>query len=160
MRLTLLTVGRPSRQLAGALAEYEKRSRRYWRLSVVEIRSHRATTSLSVEAVIGRESASLLRRVPVDAQVIALTRSGEAWCSARLAAYLNDLALSGAPGAAFVVGGAFGLSPDLIRSADHRLALSSLTLPHDLARLVLAEQLYRAGTIIRNEPYHKAVDDR
>ena len=73
-----------------------------------------------------------------------------------MAKYLNELAVLGRSGAAFVIGGAYGLDRGLVGESRHRLSLSGLTLPHDLARLVLAEQLYRAGTIVRGEPYHKS----
>ena len=69
--------------------------------------------------------------------------------------YLESLALRSVPEVTFVVGGAFGLGAGVLKRANRRLALSAGTLPHELARLVLAEQLYRAGTIIKNEPYHK-----
>jgi 23S rRNA (pseudouridine1915-N3)-methyltransferase len=72
-----------------------------------------------------------------------------------LTRYLEKCALDSVREVAFLIGGAFGLSPDLIAEADRRLSLSGLTLPHEMARLVLAEQLYRAGTISRGEPYHK-----
>ena len=88
-------------------------------------------------------------------ELVALSRTGSRWSSRKLARYLNQLAISGAPGAAFVIGGAFGLDHGLLREARHTLTLSDMTMPHDLARLVLAEQLYRAGTIVRGEPYHK-----
>ena len=68
---------------------------------------------------------------------------------------LKSAGLAGGPGITFLIGGAFGLDPELVRGADHRVSLSTLTLPHAFARLLLAEQLYRAGTILRNEPYHK-----
>jgi 23S rRNA (pseudouridine1915-N3)-methyltransferase len=68
---------------------------------------------------------------------------------------LDAMATGAQAGAAFLIGGALGLSTDALRAAERRLRLSTLTLPHDLARLVLAEQLYRAGTIVRREPYHK-----
>jgi len=96
--------------------------------------------------------------VPAGVEIVALTRKGEAWSSTRLARYLEALAVQGRAGAAFLIGGAWGLAEDLLARASHRLSLSSLTLPHELARLVLAEQLYRAGTILRGEPYHKATD--
>ena len=86
---------------------------------------------------------------------MALTRTGRAWDSLELADYLGRLAAAGHPGPAFLIGGAYGLAEEALRAARHRLSLSAMTLPHDLARLVLAEQLYRAGTIRRGEPYHK-----
>ncbi len=156
MRLTLLAVGRPSALLAGAIGEYEKRAGRYWPLQVVEVREEKARKGLPLEQVKEAESARLLERVPAGAEVVALTRAGESWSSSRLAKYLEALALHGRAGAAFVIGGAYGLSDALVRQAQHRLSLSAMTLPHELARLMLAEQLYRAGTISRGEPYHKA----
>ena len=75
--------------------------------------------------------------------------------SRELAAYLEGLAVQSAPGVAFVIGGAFGLGPEVVDRSGKRLSLSSMTLPHEMARLFLAEQLYRAGTILRGEPYHK-----
>ncbi len=88
-------------------------------------------------------------------ETVALTRTGKLMTSTQLSAYLRTLALRASPGAAFVIGGAYGLSKDLVRRAGRKLSLSAFTLPHDLARLVLVEQLYRAGTIARDEPYHK-----
>lgn len=156
MRVWVLAVGRPGRVLGPAIEEYEARARRYWRLEVVEVREERALKGLPDSAVRGAESARLLERLPDGAEVVALTREGEVWSSRELAGYLEGLALGGGAGAAFLVGGAVGLDAKLLRRADHRLALSGFTLPHDLARLVIAEQLYRAGTIRRGEPYHKA----
>jgi 23S rRNA (pseudouridine1915-N3)-methyltransferase len=72
-----------------------------------------------------------------------------------LASFLGAEALRASPGVAFVLGGAFGLSDQVLERAQRRLSLSDLTLPHELARLVLTEQLYRAGTLLRGEPYHK-----
>jgi 23S rRNA (pseudouridine1915-N3)-methyltransferase len=87
--------------------------------------------------------------------VVAVDERGAAWSSEQLAAYLDSLGVQGKSGVAFLIGGPFGLSDDL-RQASHRLlSLSAFTLPHELARLVLAEQIYRAGTIVRGEPYHK-----
>ena len=76
--------------------------------------------------------------------------------SRELAGYLEGHAVRSSAGAAFVIGGAFGLDASVVTKARRTLSLSALTLPHEMARLVLAEQLYRAGTIVRGEPYHKA----
>jgi 23S rRNA (pseudouridine1915-N3)-methyltransferase len=158
LRLTLLVVGRPAPLLAGAIAEYERRAARYWPLDVVEVREEKARKGLPLERVRAAEAERLRERIPAGAEVVALTRSGEPWSSTRLARYLEALALHGRAGAAFVVGGAYGLAEELISGAGQRLSLSGLTLPHELARLFLAEQLYRAGTIVRGEPYHKAME--
>ena len=158
MKLTVLAVGKPAPLLAGAIAQYERRAGRYWTLEVVEVREEKARKGLPAEQVRAAESARLLERVAPGSEIVALTRAGEAWSSARLAQYLEALALRSSAGASFLIGGALGLNDELIGRAQHRLALSALTLPHELARLFLAEQLYRAGTIVRGEPYHKAVE--
>lgn len=158
MKLTLLVVGKPGPLLAGAIAEFERRAGWYWSLGVLEIREEKARKGLTAEQVRAAESARLLERVPPSSEIVALTRVGESWGSGQLANYLEALALRSSAGASFLIGGAYGLSDELIARAQHRLALSALTLPHELARLLLAEQLYRAGTIVRGEPYHKAVE--
>ena len=101
------------------------------------------------------EADRLLARLAGDARVVALTRTGGGMNSRELARYLERLAAEAVGNVAFVIGGAFGLSPRVRARADRTLALSPMTLPHEMARLVLAEQLYRAGTILRGEPYHK-----
>lgn len=158
MRITILAIGRPGRLFGEAIAEYERRARRYWTLDVVEVREERAGKGKSDEQVRALESARLLERVPEGAEVIALTRNGDAWSSTRLARYLESLAVEARPGAAFLIGGALGLDDAILSRAQRRLSLSPFTLPHELARLVLTEQLYRAGTIVRGEPYHKALE--
>lgn len=155
MKLTLLVVGRPDRLLREAIEEYEQRAARYWSLDVIEVKEERAHRNTPAERTREAESARLWERVPPGTEVIALTRTGDAWSSSRLARHLQQLALHGEAGATFVIGGALGLSDDVLKRADRRMRLSTLTLTHDIARLVLAEQLYRAGTIARNEPYHR-----
>ncbi len=75
--------------------------------------------------------------------------------SRQLARWLDRAAVGAEEGVAFVLGGAFGVAPEVLKAARHQLSLSHMTLPHEMARLVLVEQLYRAGTILKNEPYHK-----
>lgn len=157
MKLSIVCIGRPGRLTADAIAEYERRARRYWTLDVAEVKEERAVKGKTDAQIRAAESERLLERVPEGASVIALTRYGEGWSSDRLAKYLESLMLEARPGAAFLIGGALGVSDDALRHADRRLSLSPLTLPHELARLILTEQLYRAGTILRGEPYHKAV---
>lgn len=153
MKVAVAAVGTPRTPgVERAIAEYEERARRYFRLEVVEVAS--AATDDPSRAR-RREGEALARRIPEGLEVFALTRQGKGLTSRGLARYLDRLATYGRPGAAFVVGGAHGLSSAVRERADYRFSLSPLTLPHELARLVLVEQVYRAGTILRGEPYHK-----
>ena len=149
-----MVVGRVRGHLAPAVEEFEQRARRYWKLEVVEVDAG-AAGKRSPGEVMAAEEERILGRLPGAAEVVALTRTGGTMASEDLARWLGDLALRGSAGPAFVVGGAFGLGGGVLARAGRRLSLSPFTLPHELARLVLAEQLYRAGTILRGEPYHK-----
>lgn len=155
MKVVVAAVGRPGALVLPAIREYEARAGRYWKLETIEVKAERASQNRPVTDVRLQEAERLRATVPTGADVVALTRGGESWSSDRLARYLGELALRGGAGAAFLIGGAFGLDRGLVRAATHRICLSAMTMPHDMARLVLAEQLYRAGTIIRGEPYHK-----
>lgn len=151
----MLVVGRPSRLLSEAVEEYEKRAARYWPLEVVEVREERSGRNADPDRIRAAEGERLWERVPSGVETVALTRTGDALGSRELASWLQQRAVAGHAGIAFVIGGALGLPDDVIARCTRSLRLSSMTLPHELARLVLAEQLYRAGTIVRNEPYHK-----
>jgi 23S rRNA (pseudouridine1915-N3)-methyltransferase len=156
VKIWLLAVGRPGALLADAISEYEKRAARYWSFESIEVKEERAHKGLDEEQIRSGEAQRLLERVPAGAEILALTRDGKGWSSNDLARYFDDLAMSGRNGAAFMIGGALGLSDDLIRKANRQISLSTLTLTHEMARLLLTEQIYRAGTIARGEPYHKA----
>lgn len=155
MRISIVAVGRPGRLLAESIAEYERRASRYWSLDLIEVREERAGRGRSEAQIRAVESARLLERVPAGVEIVALTRGGPMWSSRQLAEYLDGLAVGSRPGAAFLIGGALGLGGEALDAAHRQLSLSPLTLPHELARLILTEQIYRAGTIVRGEPYHK-----
>lgn len=155
MRLVVVAVGRVRGGLGPAVAEYEKRARRYWKLEVLEVPAGGRSGGQAPDEVMAREAEKLLARVPEGLQVVALTREGKSMDSSALAGWLEERAVRSDAGVAFLIGGAHGLAPSVLERARRRLSLSPLTLPHEMARLVLAEQLYRAGTIIRGEPYHK-----
>jgi 23S rRNA (pseudouridine1915-N3)-methyltransferase len=153
VKITVLTVGRVKGPVAAAVEDFEERAGRYWKLAVIEVDSGGSSGSADPEAVKAAEEGRLLARLDRGAEVVALTRSGQPMGSRAFASYLQDRALH-ARDLAFVIGGAFGLGRTLLARA-RQLTLSAMTLPHDVTRLVLAEQLYRAGTILRGEPYHK-----
>jgi 23S rRNA (pseudouridine1915-N3)-methyltransferase len=157
VKITLLCIGRPARVYDAAITEYETRVRRYWAYDAIELKAVRAGGNTDEAAVRELEADRIVRRLPAGARLTALTRTGTALDSVELARDLERAAHEGTD-VAYVIGGAFGLSPGMLRGAQRLLRLSALTLPHDLARLVLTEQLYRAGTILRGEPYHKGAD--
>ena len=135
----MLAVGKlRDRQLAALCDDYLARARRHLSVDVVEVDDDKA----------------LARKWPTAGETIALEIGGDSWTTERFAAYLGDQMVHGGRGVTFVIGGADGLPAALVARAQRRLSLSAMTLPHRLARLVLVEQIYRALTIIRGEPYH------
>ncbi len=154
MRISLLVIGRPRLAgLADAIQDYESRAARYWPLNVVEVKEE-AGRGLTPTLVMHREAERLAERIPADALIVACDPGGESMDSTRFASWLQEQREQ-ARSVAFVIGGAHGLGEAVRRRSARRLSLAPWTLPHEVARLVLSEQLYRAGTIIRGEPYHK-----
>ena len=151
--LTLVVVGRPRGVLADAIADYESRAARYWPLTVHEVKEEPARAA-SPDVVRRREGERLVARAAAGSTLVLCDETGETLTSEAFARWLQR-ERDAARTLTFVVGGAFGLDPALRERAGRRLSLAPWTLPHELARLVLAEQLYRAGTIVRGEPYHK-----
>ncbi len=152
MKIRCVVVGKVrDRALAEVIAGFETRAARYWPLEVVEVREEHGRDG---ELVKMREGARLLEKVG-GSLVIACDERGDSLTSEQFAAWLQQLR-EGGRDVAFVIGGAFGLDGAVRDASARRLTLAPFTLPHEMARLVLAEQLYRAGTIVRREPYHKA----
>ena len=155
MRVTLAAVGKPRHaSLAAAIDDYETRAARYWSLSVHEVKEESARSGTSAALVRQREGERLLDRIGTGSRVIACTIGGSTHSSEQFAAWLAR-ERDADRDVAFAIGGAYGLSEQLVQRATSTLSLAPWTLPHELARLVLAEQLYRAGSILRGEPYHK-----
>lgn len=155
MKFRVVVVGKPRAQaLAAAIREYETRAARYWPLEIREVReesSRNAAPSLVRE----REGERLLAAAGTGALVVSCDAEGEPRTSSELASWMRAEQELAARDVAFVIGGAYGLSPEVRRASAQELSFSRFTLAHEMARLVLAEQLYRAGTIVRGEPYHK-----
>ena len=150
----MAVVGKPrDAHLAAAILEYETRASRYWPLEVNVVREE-PSRSGSADLVREREGERLLSAVPSGARIVACEVTGQAMTSEHFARWMQDQR-ERARDVAIIVGGAFGLGPSVRNRTNDTLALAPWTLPHELARLVLAEQLYRAGTIVRGEPYHK-----
>ncbi len=154
--IRLVVVGRVKGVLGPAVAEYEGRIPHYFRFEVVEVETGGGRGKGSDPArVMEEEGKRILARVPDDADLWVLTREGRGLDSAGLARRLAERQLHAAPLLVLAIGGAFGFAPDVTARASFHMSLSPMTFPHEVARLLVAEQLYRAGTILRGEPYHK-----
>ncbi|HEY5441902.1 MAG TPA: 23S rRNA (pseudouridine(1915)-N(3))-methyltransferase RlmH [Gemmatimonadaceae bacterium] len=154
MRVVIAAVGKPrDRHLAAAIDDYETRAARYWPLDVVEVREA-SGRGISPELAKEKEGERILERLPAAVALVVCDEHGDRLTSAEFATLVNA-ARDRAKDIAFVIGGAFGLADSLRSRATRAIQLAPWTLPHEMARLVLAEQLYRAGTIVRGEPYHK-----
>jgi len=153
MRIVVAVVGKPRNPaLATVINDYETRAARYWPLDVHEVREERASSA--TPAVVMEREALRLRERTGTARIVACDPHGKSLTSEQFSAWLQSERERGRD-TAFVVGGAYGLATEILEQSSMKLALAPWTLSHELARLVLAEQLYRAGSIVRGEPYHK-----
>ncbi|MET3507877.1 23S rRNA (pseudouridine(1915)-N(3))-methyltransferase RlmH [Halalkalibacter oceani] len=159
MNITILAVGKlKEKYLKQGIAEYTKRLSAYAKLDIIEIPDEKAPENLSPadsELIKQKEGAKLLAKIPPDAHVIALAIDGKMKSSEELADIIDKLATYGKSKVVFVIGGSLGLSEDVLKRADEQLSFSKMTFPHQLMRLILLEQVYRAFRILRGEPYHK-----
>ena len=157
--ITLLCVGKArERYFADAVAEYVKRMSTLSPCKVVEVADEpepRQLTETTMEQTMRKEAERLLARIPAQAHVVALCVDAPQPTSEQLAAKLGSLYLSGKSDVVFVIGGSLGLHPSVLQRANERMGMSRMTFPHQLARVVLAEQLYRAAKINAGQRYHK-----
>jgi 23S rRNA (pseudouridine1915-N3)-methyltransferase len=156
MHIHLIAVGtRMPSWIRQGYEDYARRLPRECSLRLVEIPPGRRSRTQSPAPVVEEESRRMLAAIPERSLVVALDVGGSAWDTPGLAARLQEWLQSGRD-IVLLVGGPDGLSGDCLRRADLRWSLSALTLPHALVRVVLAEQLYRAWTIISGHPYHRS----
>ena len=140
MKLLVRAVGKMrDKRLASLCDEYAERVRRHLPFQIDEV----------------DDDAGLVQGLPQGTELVALEPGGEAWTTADFTRYLERAMVSGTRAAAFLIGGADGLAPATVKLARRRVSLSPLTLPHRLARVVLCEQIYRAVSLIRGEPYSR-----
>ncbi|KKM11268.1 50S rRNA methyltransferase [Clostridiales bacterium PH28_bin88] len=159
MRIKLVAVGKiKERYLAAGVAEYLKRLQPFSRVEVVEVPDERLPgqpVPALEEAVKDKEGERLLAHVRDSSYTVALIPEGQMLSSEDLAALLDKLAVSGKSDLTFIIGGTLGLSQRVLQRADLLLSLSPMTFPHQMVRMILLEQLYRAFKISRGEPYHR-----
>ncbi|TRZ36511.1 23S rRNA (pseudouridine(1915)-N(3))-methyltransferase RlmH [Niallia circulans] len=159
MNISIITVGKlKEKYLKQGIEEYTKRLSSYSKIEIIEVPDEKAPEVLSDAEMIqvkDKEGERILAKVPADAHVIALAIDGKQKSSEELADTLDKLATYGKSKVAFIIGGSLGLSSHVLQRADDKLSFSKMTFPHQLMRLILVEQVYRAFRINRGEPYHK-----
>ncbi|MEG0383865.1 MAG: 23S rRNA (pseudouridine(1915)-N(3))-methyltransferase RlmH [Solibacillus sp.] len=159
MNITVVSVGKlKEKYLKMGIDEYVKRLGSYAKIEIVEVADEKAPEQLSeaeMELVKKKESERILAKINDGTYVIALALDGKMKSSEQMAADLDSLMTYGKSKVAFVIGGSLGLHDDVLKRADEKLCFGKMTLPHQLMKLVLIEQIYRSFRIIKGEPYHK-----
>ena len=156
MKIKIIAVGKVRAEYARiGCTDFVERARRYLAVEVVEVRDARRTKRGDPAAYKADEAARLLDAIPRGATVVALDERGRQWSSRGFAGYVETLRDRAVPCLALIIGGPDGLDPAVRKRADRTWALGEMTMSHELARLVLAEQIYRAGTILAGLPYHR-----
>lgn len=156
MKLIVAAVSaRPPEWVLAGWCEYAKRMPRELPLELLEIRPEPRTTGKTAQAMLALEAARIDAQLPAACRRVALDERGDAPTTLQLAGRLEKW-MAGGDDVAFIIGGPDGLDPRIKDSAHETLRLSSLTLPHALVRVILAEALYRAASVIKGHPYHRA----
>lgn len=159
MKITVACVGRiKEKYFADAAAEYAKRLSGYITLEIAEVPDEKCPAALSekeAEAVKDTEGERLLRVIKDGSYAAALAIDGKKYDSVGFSRLLDESSVRGISHITFVIGGSLGLSDKVLRRADAKISFSDMTFPHQLMRVILLEQIYRAYRIIKNEPYHK-----
>jgi 23S rRNA (pseudouridine1915-N3)-methyltransferase len=159
VNITIVTIGKlKEKYLKQGIGEYLKRLSAYAKVEIIELPDEKAPENLSeaeMEMVKEKEGIRILEKISDDTHVIALAIEGKMKSSEELAKDLDRLATYGKSKIAFIIGGSLGLSNQVMKRANDTLSFSKMTFPHQLMRLILLEQVYRAFRINRGEPYHK-----
>ena len=155
MNIKLIAVGKTNQAALQALInEYQKRLSRYVPFDLQVITDVKNSKSLSEEQQKVKEGELILKSVASTDYLVLLDERGKEYTSVEFSAYIQKVMLSGSKQMTFVIGGPYGFSEAVYRRADAKVALSKLTFSHQMVRLFFVEQLYRAFTILKNEPYH------
>ncbi|HLY70953.1 MAG TPA: 23S rRNA (pseudouridine(1915)-N(3))-methyltransferase RlmH [Puia sp.] len=155
MKIQLWTVGKAHEaELKNAIEDFTNRLTKYFHTEWTIISPFKNFVSASAIVIKGKEAETILSLLKKDDYLIALDEKGKQFSSTQLAQFIQLRTNESKKNLVFVIGGAFGLGAAVLDRADFKWSLSQLTFPHQLVRLMLAEQLYRACTIIRNEKYH------
>lgn len=159
MKITIAAVGKlKEKYLKDGIAEYVKRLSRFTEVEFIEVEDEQAPENLSAaqeSQVKQREAERMLKRIKEGSYIILLDLAGKQISSEDFSEKLENIMLSGNSHITFIIGGSLGLDQSLMNAANFRISFSKMTFPHQLARLILLEQVYRAFKIMKNETYHK-----
>ena len=159
MKIQMICVGKiKEKYLKLGIDEFKKRLSKYCKLEIIELEDEKAPENLSDKEMLmikEKEGKKILSKIKDNSYVIALAIDGKNLSSEELAETINKLGVRGISNITFVIGGSLGLSDEVLSRADYKLSFSKMTFPHQLMRLILLEQVYRAYRINNGEPYHK-----
>ena len=159
MKISILCVGKVKEKFyRDAIDEFSKRLSRYCKLEIIEVadeKTEEQSTENEIRLVKEKEGERLLKNIKEDAYVIALCIDGKQLDSEELSEKIEKLGVQGTSHICLVIGGSLGLADAVVKRADFKLSFSKMTFPHQLMRVILLEQVYRAYRIMNNEPYHK-----
>lgn len=159
MKVTLITVGKiKEKYFRDAIEEYAKRLSKYCKLDVIEVADEKTPDKISYAqeaAIREKEADRILKHIREDAFVYTLEILGEKMDSISFAKQIENIGIGGQSHIQFVIGGSLGLHESVSKRADRKISFSDMTFPHQLMRVILLEQIYRAYRIICGEPYHK-----
>ena len=159
MRINIVCVGKiKEKYLKLGIDEFKKRLSKYCKLEIIELEDEKAPENLSDKEMLiikEKEGKKILSKIKDNSYVFALAIDGKNLSSEELAETINKLGVRGISNITFVIGGSLGLSDEVLSRADYKLSFSKMTFPHQLMRLILLEQVYRAYRINNGEPYHK-----
>ncbi|HFV9373812.1 TPA: 23S rRNA (pseudouridine(1915)-N(3))-methyltransferase RlmH [Staphylococcus aureus] len=159
MKITILAIGKlKEKYWKQAIAEYEKRLGPYTKIDIIEVPDEKAPENMSdkeIEQVKEKEGQRILAKIKPQSTVITLEIQGKMLSSEGLAQELNQRMTQGQSDFVFVIGGSNGLHKDVLQRSNYALSFSKMTFPHQMMRVVLIEQVYRAFKIMRGEAYHK-----
>ncbi len=159
MKITIICVGKVKEKFyRDAIEEYAKRLSKYCKFEIIEVADEKTpdkASSVEEEQIKEKEAQRILAKIKPDSYVCTLEITGKELSSVELAAWIEKTAIGGRSQICFIIGGSLGLHSSVLRRSDFALSFSRMTFPHQLMRVILSEQIYRAYRIISKEPYHK-----
>lgn len=159
MNINIIAVGKiKEKYIQMGIDEFKKRLSRYCSLNIIEVNDEKAPENLSereMELVKQKEGERILSKIPLNSYVIALAIEGKSLSSEEFSEKIRSLMIDSINNITFIIGGSLGLSKEVLDKSHFKLSFSKMTFPHQLMRLILLEQIYRAFKIMKNEPYHK-----